>query len=432
MKTYRGRFMASLDAQQSITNTREIVADTGESFVVSDIQIFPVGSFDSHHQDANGFEITNEKIAEFVENFYNGVGTTDGTLPVYVTHDSSTDRPAAGWVIDLIDRGMKGLWATVKWNKYGLEQIRNELYKFISPEWAWEYVDPRDSKKYENVLFAPALVNEPYFNSMPPVTASEVKNTSEIINVNIMDLQSILSKKVEDLTQEEVSFLREHSAELSDEQKSAFSSILEANSEESEEKKEEAIEEVKQAEHVEEKATEQSTEKQEEPKTEEAQPVEQVADQAPVEAEKVEAKQEETMTASEQTVRMTAAEHARLIMEAKEGREAKQELLKTKIATRIEAMEHVPATKQVALELALELDEEKREKMLKMLASIQTQVKREKASSSSSSGVYSNVVEEVRVRRDELMKNDPSLDMAAAQSKLFASDADLAARYINR
>lgn len=425
---YRTRFTASLDVQQSVANTREIMTDSGETFVVSDIQVFPVGKFASHHQQKEGFEITPEMIQKFVSNFYGGVGTTDGTLPVYVTHDDSTDRPAAGWVIDLIDRGMKGLWATVKWNKLGLEQIRNELYKYISPEWSWEYTDPRSGEKYENVLFAPALVNEPYFNSMSAVTASEKQE--QIINLNIMDLQSILSKPVDTLTDEEKAFVREHVSELSDEQKSAFASVIEEKSEEKveedkpepneDDKKEDGNEGEKPSEG--EGQAEEGGDKPVEGEVDAQQPVEQSAEG--------ESKEDEVVTASEQRdVRMSAAEHSELVMQAREGMQAKQELRRMKMSAKIESIGHVPSVNAKALELAMSLDEEKAEQVVAMLASIPTGVKREKKSLSDADvRSFSSVDEEVMFKANEY-KAKNKVTFGEAMNAILDQDKDLKKRY---
>lgn len=49
-----------------------------------------------------------------------------------------------------------------------------------------------------------------------------------------MDLQTILAKTVEELSDEEKTFIVEHKDELTDEQKTTFASVLEGSSEASE------------------------------------------------------------------------------------------------------------------------------------------------------------------------------------------------------
>lgn len=427
MKKYRGRFYASLDAQESMSDMREVTTDTGQVFTVSDIQIFPVGSFASHHQQESGFEITQDMLAEMIENFHNGVKTAkDGTLPVFVGHDDSVDRPAAGWIIDLIDRGAKGLWATVKWNKYGLEQIRNEIYKYISPEWFWEYEDPRTKKYYENVLTSPALVNEPYFNEMAPVVASE--KTNEIINVNIMDLQAILAKKVEEMTDEEKAFVKEHEAELTEEQKTAVAAVLvkaEEKKEEANDKKDDEEQKPDAEKPVEAEKPAETVEKVEVVEAPAEKPAEAPAavEAAPV-AEKVEASENGV-------VRMSASEHKTLMMQAAEGRKAIAEVRTMKLKASIAALKHTPAVNDLALDFAMKLDEKEEAGFLKVLASIPAGVHTEKESSGENieAKVYASVDEEVVAKAEAYQAANKGVKIDKAINAVLAADKDLKTRY---
>lgn len=413
---YRTRMHASL--LSSLDSPMEKTSEEGEQFVTSEIQVFPLGEFKSHHQQEEGFTITHEIIAQMIDNFYNGIGgASNGKLPVYVEHDGPA-RPAAGWVIDLIDRGIKGMWAIVKWNKYGLEQIRNELYQYISPEWAWEYEDSRTGKTYENVLFAPALVNDPYFNTMQYVSASQ-KSNQEIINVKLMmDLQAILTKKVEEITDEEKAFLREKSAELTDEQKAAFASVLEDVKVE-EEKAEPVVEEVK-ADAVEVPAPVEAAPVVEEEKKEE--PAEVVP---PV-------VEPEVVTASDSKVKMmTAAEQTRLIARNKELEEENAKMVaserKAKLSASLKSAGHTPAMVESATEFASELTEDLQKKFEKVLASYVPAIHKTRQSVVGEK-TFENAEQELDFKARELMAKDSKLALGTAMSQVLSSDKDLAKR----
>ena len=414
---YRTRMHASLIS--SIDYPVENTTESGEQFVTSEIQVFPLGTFKSHHQQEEGFTITQEIIAQMVDNFYNGVGgASNGKLPVYVEHDAPT-RPAAGWVIDLIDRGVKGLWAIVKWNKYGLEQIRNELYQYISPEWAWEYEDSRTGKTYQNVLFAPALVNDPYFNTMKYVTASQ-KSNQEIINVNLMmDLQSILTKKVEEITEEEKAFLREKSAELTEEQKIAFASLLEDVKVE-EEKVEPVVEEVK-VDAVEVPApTEAVTVVEEEKKEEQIEAVPPVVEQEVVKA-----------SDNNKVKMMSAAEQMRLIARNKELEEQNAKMIaserKAKLSASLKSAGHSPAMIESATDFAAQLTEDMQKKFEKVLASYVPYIHKERDSIAGDK-TFTNSNEELEFKAKELMAKDSKLSLGTAMAQVLSSDKDLAKR----
>lgn len=310
---------------------------------VSEIPIFPVGEFKQHHDMPDGFEITPETIQGFVDTFESGVVGSE--LPVYAGHgDGFSDRKAIGWVKSLINRGDKGLWGVVEWTQEGLGLIREKAFKYISPEWLFEYTDPRTGATYKNVLFAPALVNEPYFQ-MPSITASNKSNIT--IYTSSMTTKELVLKQISELSEEEKSYLREHKEEIEKEE------LDEA-------KRAELIEAIAVAD--EEKEEEGSDETEEEGKEDEKEESDEAEDKAVVEEEKKEEAvdkpvveeaptPESPATASlDKEVKITASQLARFKKES-------SELNKMKITASVEKSKVLPAIKDAVVEFALKLNE---------------------------------------------------------------------------
>lgn len=149
-------------------------------------------------------------------------------VPVDIDH-AWENTAAAGWVKELVNKA-DGLWAKVKWNKKGMELVAEEIYKMISAEWSFDYVDPQKSTHHGAVLVAATLTNRPLMQSMPTITASEknltndngvviLLNEDSKLNDNTMPtIEEILTKPVAERSQEDLDFLEEHKAELTEDQ----------------------------------------------------------------------------------------------------------------------------------------------------------------------------------------------------------------------
>ena len=190
-----------------------------------EIHVLPVGKW--NHPNYGPITISREDIAQFKENFDNGLRKG---IPITEGHDhgfGSGELPAVGWFTDLIDRGANGLYAIVEWTEKGKTLLVEKAFKFFSPEFYSEYEDPETRAIHENVLIGGALTNKPYFKELDAVVLSEnIINNQFIFNDKTMKLQNILAKEVADLTPEETTFLRENVEELTDEQKETFESAL--------------------------------------------------------------------------------------------------------------------------------------------------------------------------------------------------------------
>ena len=187
------------------------------------LHVLPLGKWD--HPSYGEMEITPATVDEFVRNFDARVRLD---IPITEGHEVADEKPAVGWFKKLHNRGAEGLFAEVDWNARGLEALNNEEYKYFSPEFHFAYNDPETRQDYQNVLVGGALTNKPYFKVLRPVMFSEPKSNIIIqFNENdIMDIKSILAKDKATLSNEELSYLKEHKDELTPEQQTEYKDQL--------------------------------------------------------------------------------------------------------------------------------------------------------------------------------------------------------------
>lgn len=203
-----------------------LFAEEGDNSVkLSDtMHVIPIGAWE--HPEYGPMEITSEHIDEFIKNFKDKVRRD---IPITAGHDngmSGGELPAIGWFKELFSQGVRGLFATVEWTEEGARLLKERAFKYFSPEFYETYSDPETGETYKHVLVGGALTNKPYFKELEPVVAF-----SEPVIINqfneTMDLNTILSKKPEELSDEEKAFLKENEASLDDSQKETFKSVLE-------------------------------------------------------------------------------------------------------------------------------------------------------------------------------------------------------------
>jgi len=208
----------------------------GENNITNEIKVIPAGVW--NHPQYGKIMISENDIDAFIENFNKGLRND---LPITEGHEEGGEsKPAVGWFKKLINKGRDGLWAVIEWTEKGRQLIQEKAYKYFSPEFYTNYEDPETRKKTKNVLVGGALVNRPYFKSLPAIVLSENLKINETMNI-----EEIIVKSIEDLTDEEKDFLKANQEALSEEDKTKFASILEEPKEEpkEEETKEEAKEE---------------------------------------------------------------------------------------------------------------------------------------------------------------------------------------------
>src|SRR5215217_1668458 len=231
------------DSKKRIAFPIQLFAEGSADVQIPDvIQVVPVGKWD--HPAYGEMEITSAHIAEFVRNFKDKVRLA---IPITQGHDngmSGGELPAVGWFTDVEDRGVNGLWCGVRWTDEGVQLLQQRAFKYFSPEFYQDYEDPETRTKHGHVLVGGALTNKPYFKELEPVVSFSEPSIIHQFSED-MNLKDIVSKKPEDLSDEEKAFVRDHKSELSVEEATAFASVLDDAGETDEEK---AAREAKEAE----------------------------------------------------------------------------------------------------------------------------------------------------------------------------------------
>lgn len=206
-----------------LTSHYEIFRGSEEDDNVPDeIQVLPKGKWQTGQYGE--VEINDEHIDEIVENFNEG---NRAGVPIDIDHKG---EEAVGWVKKLIKKA-DGLFAKVDWNKKGKSLLEDKAYRFISPEFSFNFKDPLTSTDFGAVLIAATITNFPLFRQMKAITASEQVLTTEKINGNLaltlfakdtMTVKELLAKPQESLTEEEKTFIAQNAGELTPEQRKQY------------------------------------------------------------------------------------------------------------------------------------------------------------------------------------------------------------------
>jgi len=141
------------------------------------IQVARVGVYRGH--SAGPFEFNSNVFNRIIDNFRR---TKNQAVPVDFEHateappgDGSiaqSGAPATGWIVDLDNRGDRGLWALVEWLEPGLSLVRAKRYRFFSPTVAFNAIDGATGERVGPMLLSGALTNRPFLDGMAEVTAS--------------------------------------------------------------------------------------------------------------------------------------------------------------------------------------------------------------------------------------------------------------------
>lgn len=236
--------MKTLEAQKTkisaqIRTFRPVMASAkGEDGLPTRIELLKIGLWMTPgHGD---FIVTPEDLAQYKENFDNGVaqvtgsGDPDGIMIDY-EHQPGI---AAGWIKGLVVEN-DTLIGEVTWTAKGKEDLLGENFKYISPEFypacrgGWE--DPEHYGMYiPNVLAAAGLVNRPLFKGLKPIMASATSGNSGVGDKNViyisasekenssMQLDQIRAKENDALTEQERQFLVENKGSLTVDEATKF------------------------------------------------------------------------------------------------------------------------------------------------------------------------------------------------------------------
>ena len=137
---------------------------------INEVQILRTGEWE--HPQYGDITITEEDLDLFIKSFEDRARRID--LAIDQAHDPQ--KGAAGWVESLEKKevnGELGLYAEVDWTGFGKELIEDKRFKYISPEFKFNYEDEETGKVYQNVLFGAGLTNRPFIKDMQPILMSE-------------------------------------------------------------------------------------------------------------------------------------------------------------------------------------------------------------------------------------------------------------------
>lgn len=121
--------------------------------------------FDRRYGD---FEITAVMLAEMVANF--NAKTYGQDIFIDISHQP--DRGAAGQVKELQVDGGK-LRALVAWTDFGIAEIQTKGFKYLSAEFADNFVDNEHKKQHGTLLIGAALTIRPVIKGLDPVRLAE-------------------------------------------------------------------------------------------------------------------------------------------------------------------------------------------------------------------------------------------------------------------
>lgn len=144
-----------------------------------EIQIIPIGEWKGKIQNGEvlQFKVDETKTAEMVKNF----SALGRDLVIDYEHQtlSGDIAPAAGWIKRMINRGSQGLWAVVEWTDRALSFLNNKEYKFLSPVFTLQSLDPVTGQEAGAVLANAALTNDPFFSELKPIVSKSNDGTDE-------------------------------------------------------------------------------------------------------------------------------------------------------------------------------------------------------------------------------------------------------------
>lgn len=184
------------------------------------IEVLRVGTI----QDRN-LKITQQMLNDFVDHFK---ANTYGT-PLQVDFGHNREGEAGGWISDIFldPQNSERLMAKIDWTSLGEQKVADQLYKFVSAEFAPKYKDAT-GKWVNNVFIGLALTNVPALKGQSPIVLSEeikqltnshntmvlktyITNLSERAAVSVED-KKLMHQMLDEATPEEQAEIQEQVA----------------------------------------------------------------------------------------------------------------------------------------------------------------------------------------------------------------------------
>lgn len=125
------------------------------------------------HPKYGTIEITPELGADFKANFDERTLGREHLVNYDHGLDPAKGGKAAGTILDMEARD-DGIYYKVMFTQPALDEIKAGEWKYLSPEYKDEWIDPETFQEFSNVPVDLALTNVPYFRHNPPLNFSEL------------------------------------------------------------------------------------------------------------------------------------------------------------------------------------------------------------------------------------------------------------------
>lgn len=144
-------------------------APEGQKQISEPFEVLRAGEFSYRGET---LKITEADLDKAIANF-NAMQADGHDLVIDYDHSFAKGETseAAGWFRELTRKG-SSLFARVKWNSGAVQKIRDEVYRYFSPEFHEHWSDEH-GKDWGFTLLAGGLTNRPFLKGMTPVALSE-------------------------------------------------------------------------------------------------------------------------------------------------------------------------------------------------------------------------------------------------------------------
>lgn len=192
-----------------------------------EIQLFRTGTF--FDERYGKIEIKTDDLKAMIKNFSDNVRGVD--LALDFSHDA--EGPAAAWITALSLKNDSEIWAAVDWTEVGRENIKGKNFRYISPDFTFNYTDNENLKEYGPVLFGAGLTNRPVIKNMAPaIELSEYKGDKKMNEEQEKMLKELMEKVLAmetKLTEPKLKEKTEEKKELADDKKLEEVEVLEVD-----------------------------------------------------------------------------------------------------------------------------------------------------------------------------------------------------------
>lgn len=165
------------------------LAEGASEPVPKKVQVLKVGTFFDKRYGT--FEITPEMLVSMKDNYDRNVRK----LSLAFDYEHESDGVAAGWWQGVkLENNAQELWADVEWTPSGQKRLADREYRYVSADFAINYIDNETLKDHGPTLLGAALTNRPVIKGMDPITLTEGEGTMDPKDQMIASLQAEIAK----------------------------------------------------------------------------------------------------------------------------------------------------------------------------------------------------------------------------------------------